>query len=281
MARPEKESCDFFFTSSKLLYDTKVKALRRSFKDSGNANNAFFVFDYLFREIFGNEGYHIRYTEDLVGDTADFCYLSESFVIEVIKKCSDIGLFHKEQFEKNGILTSRAIQRKYAKITEKRKRSAIESGFCVLDEKLMSKETELMSSLTPLMSPESTHRKEKKSESVNVRTHEDFSKLPEKLQKSLDKYWQMRNESCNPVFATQQGALVASLLSATGGDFDRAEKWVENATRRGLKDFYQPFGEEPVAKKETPEEEAARKKRGANATKAFLASMGGEPPCET
>ena len=165
MARPVKESCDFFFTSSKLLYDTRVKVLRRSFKDFdgiNHANNAFFVFDYLFREIFGNEGYYIKYTEDLVGDTADFCYLSESFVRAVIEKCADIGLFHKGQFEQNGILTSRAIQRKYEKITEKRKDAVIESRFCVLYEELMSEETELMSSLTELMSPESTHRKEKK-----------------------------------------------------------------------------------------------------------------------
>jgi hypothetical protein len=159
MARPEKDSCDFFFTNTKLLYDTKIKALRRNFKSNGNANNAFFVFDYLFREIFGNEGYYIRYTADLVGDTADFCYLDESFVKEVILKCVDIGLFHKGQFEENGILTSKAIQRKYESITVRRAKQKIESRFCVLDEELMYAETELMSTETGLMYAEIPHSK--------------------------------------------------------------------------------------------------------------------------
>ena len=182
MARPEKDSCDFFFTSTKLLYDTKIKALRRSFKATGNANNAFFVFDYLFREIFGNEGYYIRYTEDLVGDTADFCYVTESFVSDVIQKCLDIELFHKGQFEENGILTSKAIQKKYGAITSRRAKKSIESRFCVLDEELMSAETELMSA-------ESTHSKriEKKSKGIGKK-----SEIPPKflirIRKFLRKY---------------------------------------------------------------------------------------------
>jgi len=165
MARPEKDSCDFFFTNSKLFYDTKIKALRRSFKDSGNANNAFFVFDYLFREIFGNEGYYIEYSEDLVGDTADFCYLPESFVSDVIKKCVDIGLFHQGQFEENNILTSRAIQKKYESITARRAKQKIESRFCVLNEELLHIKTELMRAETELMSAESTHSKRIEKES--------------------------------------------------------------------------------------------------------------------
>jgi len=175
MARPEKDSCDFFFTSTKLLYDTKIKALRRSFKATSDANNAFFVFDYLFREIFGNEGYYIRYTDDLVGDTADFCYVPESFVSDVIQKCLEIGLFHKGQFKENGILTSRAIQKKYESITARRAKQKIEGRFYVLDEELMSTETGLMCAETGLMSTESTHSKriEKNSKRIEKESKEN------------------------------------------------------------------------------------------------------------
>ena len=64
---------------------------------------------------------------------ADYSPLNESFVRQVIGKCVDIGLFHKEQFEENGILTSRAIQKKYESITARRAKQKIESRFCVLD----------------------------------------------------------------------------------------------------------------------------------------------------
>ena len=77
----------------------------------------------------------------------------------MIEKCCEIGLFHSGQFEKNSILTSRAIQRKYEKITERRKRSVIESRFCVLEEELMSTETELMSTSIELMSADGTQSK--------------------------------------------------------------------------------------------------------------------------
>ena len=275
MARPEKESCDFFFTSSKLLYDTKVKALRRSFKDSGNANNAFFVFDYLFREIFGNEGYHIRYTEDLVGDTADFCYLPESFVIEVIKKCADIGLFHKEQFEKNGILTSRAIQRKYAKITEKRKHSAIESRFCVLDEKLMSEETELMTTLTGLMSEESTHRKEKKEKKETVFVSTEVAEEFEKYVQSLDK----------PLSDYQRDLKIAELLRITNQPGEQLLV-LRHTIANGWKKLVPPKEvEEAILARRLAEEQEERtenkKERDTAVTARFKESMKGETPCET
>ena len=79
----------------RVLSCRRPKALRRSFRKDGHANDAYFVFDYIFREIFGNEGYYIRYTDDFVGDTADFCYVNESFVIDVIKKCIELDLFDK------------------------------------------------------------------------------------------------------------------------------------------------------------------------------------------
>jgi len=272
MARPEKESCDFFFTSTKLLYDTKIKALRRSFKDSGNANNAFFVFDYLFREIFGNEGYYIRYTEDLVGDTADFCYLPESFVKAVIEKCTDIGLFHKGQLEKNGILTSRAIQRKYEKITEKRKHSAIESRFYVLDEELMSEETELMSSLTPLMTEESTHRKERKETKEKERESDRNFSLPfsddsqtmtevkrlitdERLVETIRKYIESRYTTFHDTIdGISVCVLVEDLLRHTP-DTEKQIKSVENAIAQRWKKFYPPSDEN---KKEKPKPDKSK-----------------------
>ena len=88
-------------------------------------------------------------------------------------------------------------------------------------------------------------------EYVCSRAHarEDFSNLPESLQAALSEYFAVRAESGKPVYATQQGLLVAKLLSATGGDFAKAERWVKNAASKNLQDFYTPFDELPDAPK--------------------------------
>ena len=254
MPRPEKDSCDFFFTSTKLLYDTKIKALRRSFKPSGDANNAFFVFDYLFREIFGNEGYYIRYTDDLLGDTADFCYLDESFVKEVIQKCLDIELFHKGQFEENGILTSRAIQKKYESITARRTKQTIEGRFCVLDEELMSTKTELMCAETELMSTESTHskrieskriEKKKKCLSFSIPFEDDSPTMmvvfatitDEALREALRNFIKSRYIAHDSIDEIRIGLLLKKMTTLST-DVKKQIELVENATAKGWKDFY-------------------------------------------
>ena len=165
MARPVLRSLERFPTKTKLLYDTRIKALRRSFRKDGHANDAYFVFDYIFREIFGNEGYYIRYTDDFVGDTADFCYVNESFVIDVIKKCIELDLFDKRQFEQNEILTSRAIQNKYQDIFEAMKRMAeMDSRFCVLDGGVYSEETPVFAEGTPDFLEETPENREQQNE---------------------------------------------------------------------------------------------------------------------
>ena len=180
MARPVMRSLERFPTKTKLLYDTRIKALRRAFKADGNANNAFFVFDYLFREIFGNEGYYVRHTDDLVGDTADFCYLDESFVQDVIRKCIDLDLFDKRQFEQNRILTSRAIQNKYRDIFIAMKRVAeIDSRFCVLDGGVYSEETPVYSEETSVYSEETPHKEMEENKRKQGKKKIDVSILSE------------------------------------------------------------------------------------------------------
>jgi hypothetical protein len=155
MARPVMKNIEKFLTKTKLLYDTRIKALRRNFRAENQANDAFFVFDYLFREILGNEGYYINYSKDIVGDTADFCYVTEPFVDEVIQKCFDLELFDRTQFERNKILTSRAIQREYQNVFAAMKRTAkIDGRYCVLVAGINSEETPVFTEAPPRIQEE-------------------------------------------------------------------------------------------------------------------------------
>ena len=74
---------------------------------------------------------------------------------------------------------------------------------------------------------------------------EDFSNLPENLQASLATYFAVRAESGTPIKAIQQSLMVAKLLSATGGDFAKANQWVKTAAAKNWKDFYEPFADKP------------------------------------
>jgi hypothetical protein len=153
MARPVKKNVESFLTSTKLLYDTRIKALRLRFRNDGHANDAFFVFDYIFREILGNEGYYIKYNADLIIGAADFCYVSEPFVNDVIQQCIDLELFDEMQFEQNKILTSRAVQNKYRATIDAMKRAAVvESRFCVSEEVVSSKNQGVSSEKTGVSS---------------------------------------------------------------------------------------------------------------------------------
>ena len=240
MARPVMRSLDRFPTKTKLLYDTRVKALRRYFKDTGNANNAFVVFDFLFREIFGNEGYYIKYSDDLVGDTADFCYVTESFVIDVIQKCIELELFDKTQFEQNEILTSRAIQNKYQDIFAAMKRKAeMESRFCVHGEVVYSEETPVYSEETPVYSEE-TPPKERKKEKKERNGDCVSQNLVTEVAEEFNKYATMEHRSQDsPLSDYQRELKIAELLQIT----DRPEEQIlvlRNTISNGWKKLVPP-----------------------------------------
>ena len=73
------------------------------------------------------------------------------------------------------------------------------------------------------------------------RACEDFSFLPGELRAALDVFFAIQAEKGDPVFAAEQEAMIAKLLSATGNDFAKAQAWVENAIDKRLRYIGEPI----------------------------------------
>lgn len=154
MARPKTDGLEYYPKDTDSFSDRKIRKLLREFGCKG-----YVIHDYLRCVIYQDKGYYVAYDDGLSFDVADFLgdSISEALVNEVIKGCVRIGLFDVESFNKNRVLTSNGIQKRYMNIKK--------SG--VIDEKYRVSPEE-----TPENDEESTQRKGKKSKVNEIKEKE-------------------------------------------------------------------------------------------------------------
>ncbi len=83
----------------------------------------------LLQRIYGIEGYYLEWSEDLALIFSAECKSSTEFVNEVISEAVHRGVFHKELYEKYGILTSAEIQKHFLTVTKRRKNRRLTEEF--------------------------------------------------------------------------------------------------------------------------------------------------------
>ena len=118
MARKPKIGLDYFPMDRDFYHDRKI---RRIMKACGPSSGT--VLTCLLGNIYYEDGYYIRWDEDLTFDVADMLGMSEGSVQEVIKAALTAGFFNKEMYNKHKILTSRGIQKRYMDILNQLRRS--------------------------------------------------------------------------------------------------------------------------------------------------------------
>jgi hypothetical protein len=91
--------------------DVRIKKLKKAYRCTGIA-----LYDYILCEIYRENGCFVRWDKSSVFDCADYFYLREIQVNEVVKYCCFVGLFDRKVFESSNILTSAAIQKRYAEM---------------------------------------------------------------------------------------------------------------------------------------------------------------------
>lgn len=116
MARPISKGLKYFNLEVNFFQDRKVRRLQRKCGESSPL-----VFIGILCIIY-EEGYYIRWDEDLRFDLADLIKVDESYVDEVIEGCFNAGLLSREMYDEHQILTSEAIQKRYQTICEQSKR---------------------------------------------------------------------------------------------------------------------------------------------------------------
>lgn len=79
-------------------------------------------------------GYYIRWDEELPFAISEQTGYDEAYIREVIKSCVTLGLFSRELFDGEGVLTSRGIQERYAEICELSRRVYVIEQFNLISE---------------------------------------------------------------------------------------------------------------------------------------------------
>lgn len=128
MARPRKEGLDYFPLDVGFIEDIKVRKLLRKYDASSIA-----VLIYLLSFIYRDKGYYMEVDENIYFIIADTLKISESQVESIVQYLLEIDFFNKNMFELYGILTSKSIQVRYVKATERRMFSDIEEKFRLFD----------------------------------------------------------------------------------------------------------------------------------------------------
>lgn len=166
MSRPKVTSLSYYNIETDTFQNRKMRRLINRFGGDG-----FLIYSYLRNEIYRDKGFYMLWDENSSFDVSDFIKQDENLIEEVVKFCCEIGLFNKELFEKQNVLTSKNIQKFWVEVSKKAKRSCCDVNveYSLLTEETTpnKEETILKEEETQKNKEESTQRKEKKSKVNN------------------------------------------------------------------------------------------------------------------
>ena len=130
MARPFKDSLDYFPLDVDFLEDKKVKLLKAEF-----GVRSILVLIALFSLIYKSNGYFYKWDDDdcfLMSDGIG-CGCKPEFIQEVLQGCIRRSVFDGGVFDMFHVLTSRGIQRRYMNAVSERKNITIIKEYWLID----------------------------------------------------------------------------------------------------------------------------------------------------
>lgn len=128
MARPTAKGVEYFPLNVNFINDLKVRKLLLSC-----GAEAIAVLIYLLSTIYKDEGYYVEIHEDEIDLIALDVNVTPEFVLEVINKACEVRFFDVNLYNNFNILTSKGIQERYLKITERRKNSVVITQFNLIN----------------------------------------------------------------------------------------------------------------------------------------------------
>ena len=129
MGRRVKKGLDYFPLDVDFFQDIKIRKLIRC-----QGGKALTVYIALLCNIYKEEGYYIRWDNDLPFIISEQTGYEDGYVHEVLRNCVALGLFDKALFESEKIYTSRSIQERYREICGSSKRRSGIEEYCLLPE---------------------------------------------------------------------------------------------------------------------------------------------------
>ena len=183
MARPTAKGVEYFPLNVNFINDLKVRKLLLSC-----GAEAIAVLIYLLSTIYKDEGYYVEIHEDEIDLIALDVNVTPEFVLEVINKACEVRFFDVNLYNNFNILTSKGIQERYLKITERRKNSVVITQFNLINVYINSVNVNNNSIIV-------------NNNSINVYDNEQSKVKKRKVQKSTEK--SLSNDSVKNVYLTQ------------------------------------------------------------------------------
>ena len=183
MARPTAKGVEYFPLNVNFINDLKVRKLLLSC-----GAEAIAVLIYLLSTIYKDEGYYVEIHEDEIDLIALDVNVTPEFVLKVINKACEVRFFDVNLYENFNILTSKGIQERYLKITERRKNSVVITQFNLIN--VYNNSINVNNNSVNV-----------DNNSVNVYKSTQSKVKKRKVQKSTEK--SLSNDSCKNVYLTQ------------------------------------------------------------------------------
>lgn len=111
-----KQGVTYYQIDTDRYQDKRIKKLKKAYGCVGLA-----VYDYMLCECYRVLGWGMEWDDDACFDVADYLGIKENMVGEVVRYCAFVGLFDKALLG-CGIVTSKAIQRRYLDMCKRSKR---------------------------------------------------------------------------------------------------------------------------------------------------------------
>ena len=153
MGRNKKIGLDYFPFDIDFFQDLRIRKLIKY-----QGGKAVTVYALLLCNIY-KQGYYMRWDEELPFFVSEQTGFEEAYIREVIKCCLVIGLFSKDLYESEKILTSKGIQERYEKICDLCRRNSEVREYNIISSKdmVISSEEKHISSEEKHISSEEKH----------------------------------------------------------------------------------------------------------------------------
>ena len=128
MARPLSRGIEYYPLDVDFMNDIKIRKIMKSC-----GPNSIAIIILLLGNIYKDEGYFMKWDEDVCFLVADAVGAKEVYIKEVLKKCLQVDLFSNELFEKFKIITSKGIQKRFFEITKRRRRENLINEYLLVN----------------------------------------------------------------------------------------------------------------------------------------------------
>ena len=129
LVRRLKQGIDYYPLDCYFIDDIKVRKILHT-----NGAGAIAVLIDLLGNIYRDEGYYMKWDDDICFLVADKVGTSEASVQEIVRRAVHVDFFDGKLFEKYQILTSRGIQGRFVEATKRRKETEIYREFNLIND---------------------------------------------------------------------------------------------------------------------------------------------------